>query len=359
MSDDKFKIFDAEQIKQELVNRPIKEELIKVFREGNVVLFIGAGLSVNLGLPDWEKFAYDYLSFLYSDCKQKNILDYKTYSQLKNEDFKTILSLCRDIHENLHFCNLSRKFNEWFRVNICKEDLDGLNDADIKKVLEYKKNALEKIKKADSVFRKVYDLNEIFITTNYDDILDILVEEKNKERSVETYKTEYKKNEVFYKEEDFNIDDTKLKKGDVFHIHGSIKDVDKLIVSVEDYIERYWGENNSYKSFLDSIFKNYNIIFIGYSLKEVEILQYMFKGFSITGKKRYMIVDCYADEYLKINILNRYYKNNYNVELIPYDKTEEGYKELEKIVDGLTLIKDEAILKKKIYMDNLEFIRRL
>ncbi len=150
-----------------------------------------------------------------------------------------------------------------------------------------------------------------------------------------------------------------LQKGNVFHIHGSINEPNNLIVSVEDYIKRYWGKDNTYKSFLRNIFKKYNVIFIGYSLQEVEILQYMFKGFDISGNKRYMIVDCYADEYLKVSILNRYYKENYGVELIPYDKTEKGYKELEKIVDGLTIIKNEAIQNMKIYKENLNFIRRI
>ncbi|WP_336291038.1 hypothetical protein [Aeromonas dhakensis] len=30
------------------------EQLLSAFRQGNVILFVGAGVSMNLGLPSWS-----------------------------------------------------------------------------------------------------------------------------------------------------------------------------------------------------------------------------------------------------------------------------------------------------------------
>ncbi len=215
--DNGLKEFDEKQIRQPLESRTIiKNELIKLFKQGNVVLFIGSGLSANLRLPDWNQFADNYLDFLYYECNRDKIINYKTYTQLKDEDFKTVLSLCRNLHKNIDECDLKRKFIEWFGIDVHTEDLIGMEDDKKKEIMKLKEDSLEEIKKPNSIFRKVYELNEIFITTNYDDILDILVNEKNKEHSKEPDKIEDEKNKVFYKEEDFIIEPKNYKKAMYF-----------------------------------------------------------------------------------------------------------------------------------------------
>ncbi len=178
MLENKLTVIEEKEIKASLEERPVKEELIKIFKQGNVVLFIGAGLSVNLGLPDWNKFANNYLDFLYYECNEN--INYKTYSQIKNEDFKTMLSLCRNLHRTINECDLHRKYNEWFRIALNECELEGMEEDKKIEIMKLKKKSFEEIKKSNSIFRKVYELNEIFITTNYDDILDILVDEKIK-----------------------------------------------------------------------------------------------------------------------------------------------------------------------------------
>ncbi len=125
-----------------------------------------------------------------------------------------------------------------------------------------------------------------------------------------------------------------------------------MIVSNEDYIVRYWKGKNSFKDFLKYIFDNYNIIFIGYGLEELEILNYMFEGdksiIDKCNKKRILITNSYENEEKgKINLLKDYYKDNYNIDICCYDMTEQGYRELKCVVAQMYEIKNEIESKER------------
>ncbi|MGL5646673.1 MAG: SIR2 family protein [Clostridium sp.] len=205
----------------------------------------------------------------------------------------------------------------------------------------------------------------INITTNYDDILDILANEEISEFTVENNIDKLDKKKVFYKEKDFaEIVNKKrtLKSREVYHIHGSINDIPNMIISNEDYIERYWTGENNYKKFLKMIFEDYDVLFLGYGLQEFEILNYLFekrKGpLQKTDKKRLFIIDYFDYEKKKMELLENYYLNNYSVKLCPYSKSEKGFRALVALVDEIDQIKKDEESKVKEKFKALDLLQK-
>lgn len=326
--------FKKEDIENDKYKQILHEHhpVIKAMKNGKLIIFVGAGMSVHLGSPDWKGFANNYLDLIY---KHRNItkMNFKTKESLKWEDTKKVLSLCKFITEKeMAPSYVEQAYKEWFRVT------------------------LEKVEKG-RLYEKLYSLNSIYITTNYDNALDLLVEKELRNSSVQADDSEPYlnldnnfKNKVFYKIEDVTPDDLNI--GNVIHIHGSIKDIKSMVISNEDYIKQYSSthrkslRNRKCEDFLKNVFNNdHTILFIGYGLAELEILQHLFNSNTndyITTNNRYMLLSCFSDDYFKVNYLYNYYKDNYGVEIIPYDLSELGYEKLEEVLDYLVKMKSLA-----------------
>ncbi|WP_235713404.1 SIR2 family protein [Bacillus mycoides] len=298
------------------------EDIIKAAKSGNLIIFVGAGVSKLLKLPLWYEFALNRLNTIY----EADLIDYRTYEMLKKLDAKKILTICK---------------------LFMKEE--GIEAELAQKVFEFEKN-----EKYDNVYSKLYSMNAIYITTNYDECLDHVAE---RVVSIESLKEDVDgntDNRVIYKQSD--LLEEKLKNGNVIHIHGSVKEEMGMIVTLNDYL-KYYGSDSKEKQlsdFLRTVFNTkYVVLFMGYGLEEYEILEYMLsKNISPQNtKKHYMLYASYKDEYKMIDLLNKYY-NNFGVELIPYDKGKKGYEQLIPIIDEwskvLSNTSKEADFMKKI-----------
>lgn len=287
--------------------------IIKALKSGKLIIFVGAGMSVHLGIPSWREFALNYLQLVYKN-KQLTFMNYKTKESLKNEETRKLLSICKFIaNKNISVEERNNAYRDWFQVDNGKV-------------------------KNGRLYEKLYDINAIYITTNYDNALDILAKQETGEEYSLTGLD--KKNislryrgSVYYKVEEFKPDILQI--GNVIHIHGSINDLDNLVISYEDYIKRYGDTKNNYSKFLSEVFsKDYIVLFIGYGLEELEILEYLLDDdFKHGENNRYLLLPCYSDDYFKISYLDNYYKENYKVEIIPYDMTDNGYDKMEEFLD--------------------------
>lgn len=307
-------------------------EIIKALKNNKLFIFIGAGFSKPYGMPDWKGFANKYLEYLYSEIEGENSINYRTKEELARKDFFDILSICENIVKNNNLNDDRVKFlRKTFFVK----------ETDIIKKLEDSNN-----------YKLLNEINAKYITTNYDNLMDYYV--VNKEQKIQYYDNKNMKDSSNPKSKIYS--DTHIKKyknklidqminnGDIIHIHGCItedKGCRNFIVSREDYLDRYYDKKpNEHNELLQKIFHEHTVMFLGYGLQEMEILKYMFKNISKTMNKRYVLVDCYPDDYNYINIYEEYLRQ-YNIEIIPYDKTKAGYDAVGEILEIISKLNNE------------------
>jgi hypothetical protein len=122
------------------------------------------------------------------------------------------------------------------------------------------------------------------VTTNYDAWLDEIIEPPPLALTDATGTSPSSapaKRNVIHQIDDFSYDHL-LTDNTVIHLHGSLSDPASMVVTTGDYLERYRndggaevGQENKATSFLRSLFKSKTVLFIGYGLDELEILEYI------------------------------------------------------------------------------------
>ena len=298
-------------------------EIINAAKTGRLVIFTGAGVSALVGLPLWSGFANKRLDYVFD----KGLINFRVKNELsKLGDPKKILSICDTIVENAISNN-----------DLKAKDIQEYQDFSMFKVGG---NNKEKYKR---IYEKLYLINAIYVTTNYDECLDELVEKRTtsvssnlQEPTGAVMESNQFMNEVVYSDTD--LIRSKLINGNVIHIHGSIKDKDSMLVTLVDYLNAY-GNNREYQNlgpFLDRLFnKDYVVLFIGYGLEEFEILEYMLSKSNEPEqiKKHFMLFNTYKEDEKVVKHLNDYF-SKFSVELIPYDMSVKGYDQLADIIDN-------------------------
>jgi hypothetical protein len=168
----------------------------------------------------------------------------------------------------------------------------------------------------------------IFVTTNYDNLL-----EARSERI-------FKKNEISV--EKLNLDNA------VIHIHGSIQEPAEMVLTTRDYLERYAGHQlyggnreNPFLTFLEILFKTKSVLFVGYGLGELEILEYVFqKGIDKPKEneepRHFVLQGFFTHELELAKNLDLYYQS-FGVKLLPYSRDENDWEQLIHVLENLAL----------------------
>lgn len=327
-------IFDRVKIEKYMFDELNRSHpIFQAMEQNELIIFVGAGMSVHLGIPSWKEFALRLLRKLY-DNRSTTFMDFKTLENLKFEDTKKILSICQFICDNM------------LRPDQVADILENI----------FKVKDITLVR--NGLYEKLFRLDAVFLTTNYDDALDLLVEDFNGEllakSTVASTTTTPNLRQVIYGVE--NFDEAVLKPHNVIHIHGSIKNHETMVISHKDYIKLYGRTHNDsvrkkYSDFLDKVFNVGKVIlFIGYGLEEIEILQYLFedelkKDTNVAPNRRYLILPCFADDCLKVSYIADYYKRTFSVDLIPCDMSKKGYEVLEDVLDLLYKRKLEGYIE--------------
>lgn len=101
------------------------------------------------------------------------------------------------------------------------------------------------------------------------------------------------------------------------YIHGRIDYYDSWVFAEQSYNAAYDGTSNIHK-FLVHIFKNFNVVFVGYSLKDREILQILSEVKRRGLCKNHYAINGYEDISAVVNDEIEFYEANYNVRICPY-----------------------------------------
>lgn len=273
----------------ELTDDPgIPEEIIRSALSGELVLFVGAGVSMLLGLPSWSGLADKVLE----ELRGKGFLDYSEVDQLKTLDAKKRLSIAD---------------------TIAKE-----NDYSI----EYKRYLRSKTAVGGNIYETLNNIGCPCVTTNYDELLS--PEYKSKEDRAGSIKPDGYVNRISERENFFtNLLD---KPTTVIHLHGCIGKPETMIVTTKDYLEHYDHEN--VKEFLGDLFRRKVVLFLGYGLEEAEILEHILRRgevFKADERRRFFLQGFFRSYEPLYRELYRYYEASFGVHLIGFERDKENY----------------------------------
>ena len=294
-------------MKSELTDLPLLPDEIKdAARDGNLVLFIGAGVSLLAGYPSWAEFAQRALN----DLLVQSMVDYAELDQLKKmNDPKKQLSIANIIA-------IDNKNQLQFNNYVTKQESNN------SRIYEY-----------------INSLNVVCVTTNYDNELtgkDIST--INRISNPEGFRTV-----------DLN------KPGTVVHLHGEINKTTEMIVTTRDYLSHY--EKKDVTDFLQRLFHKHTVLFIGSGFEEIEILEYVFRNKETPfSKKRFLLQPFFSHEKSSYDLLKKYYETSFSVNLIGYLRDKKDFSQLEEIIGKWTselTVNDLHILDKLADMDEI------
>lgn len=273
----------------------LPDEVVQAGLNGELVLFVGAGVSMLLGLPSWGGLAAEVLKSL----QAKRLLNFSELEQLRTLEPKKQLSIAKLIAaENGHELELTGYF---------KDKSEGT-----------------------SLYKSINDIGCVCVTTNYDELLTpryLDVDDGSKTPS--TVKRICHKKDLLAKHLD--------KPGTVIHLHGGITHPETMVVTTKDYLEHY--DDANVQHFLGELFASKTVLFIGYGLEESEILEHILRRGSVkttADRRRFVLQGYFRSQQPLYENLHRYYEKSFGVHVIGFVRDHEDYRQQE------TLLRDWA-----------------
>ena len=271
---------------------PLPDEIRQAALDGNLVLFVGAGVSILVELPSWNELAWKALE----DLRQRELFNYSELEQLKCLDAKKLLSIAEVVAEQ----------------NAITLDL------------------VKHLNKGDGDTGIYYYLNKIgctCVTTNYDELL-----KPQFNRVKDSSATAVPVIRLNHKS-DFHAGRLNVP-GTVIHLHGSISRPETMVFTTKQYLEHY--DHDTVKNFLAELFDKKAVLFIGYGLEEAEILEHILRRGQVKDtkkvKKRFALMPFFQSQRPLYERLHDYYEKSFGVHLRGYIRDHKDYRQLEDII---------------------------
>ena len=271
----------------------LPDEVVQAALDGNLVLFVGAGVSILLGLPSWRKMAKRQLKFL----RTNGILNYSELDQLSLLNPRMQLSIASELaDENELELDLTMKLTGYSEGN--------------------------------SIYRSINDIGCVCVTTNYDELLAPRYSDPT-----DGSKTPATVNRICHKE-DFLVTHLDTP-GTVIHLHGAVTSQETMVVTTKDYLAHY--DDPYVQEFLGKLFARKTVLFIGYGLEETEILEHLLRRGSAGDnheRKRFALQGYYMSQKPLFENLHSYYRMSYGVHVIGYIRDHNNFAQQKVILDG-------------------------
>ena len=272
-------------------------------KHGELVVFVGAGASMLCGSPDWRGFANQVVTSL----ENQGALSFLEAEQLRAMgDARRTLSIAMGMA----------------REKRIKIDVDRILHPE----------------KARDAGKVLYDLlvglRPVFVTTNYDKWLD---EAGPDEASAEKPPDDAAASpppaarRPWYHLRGQLTPDRLTERGAVIHLHGSYTDQDSMVVSLRDYIEHYADE--TVRQFLSEMFKNYTVLFVGYGLAELEVLEHIVRSNTVVKgqnpeSRHFLLYAHRSTEVVQTDFMDRYFREQCGIQVIRYCIDSKGFSEV-------------------------------
>jgi hypothetical protein len=279
--ENKYQLAEIYQIPQILPE--IKEAVLNE----RIAVFIGAGVSRMIGCSGWKELANQLAEAAY----ENSLINYQEKEKII-ENYgprKTITIFKKILPEEIYRDTLNKSLS-------AKE---------------------EKIKKYP-IYEKLFKMRGVYLTTNIDTYFDQYFEPAK----------------IFVRPHQFKPENINLPS--LFHLHGSLNDFSTIIFTTQDYIKHY--NTNEIKDFLKHIFTKFTMLFVGYNLSELEILDYvLLKGSPFEEKytefRHSILLPFYKVERNTFKFEREYYAT-LNMSAVPYAIDEKGYEQLYYIIEA-------------------------
>jgi hypothetical protein len=260
----------------------VPTEIENAAQSGELVVFVGAGVSRLIKCPSWDGFADKVLEQLVPEG-----IDYHELSQINGvRDPKKRLSIAKIIAAKR---KLKIDYDSIFRVTLGP----------------------------DNVYSYLNSFNSSFITTNYEKYL------RPDSRSADP-EEEWR----FYRRDQLlrlNLD----KNGNVVHLHGCLDDPDNMVITTKDYLEHY--SSDEVQTFLKYLFEKKTVLFLGYGLEEIEVLEYILRRGKVATRsgdeptRRYILQGFFNADMALFELLHEYYRESFGTALIGFPKDYKNY----------------------------------
>lgn len=272
-------------------NPELPPELKEAALDGNLVLFIGAGASMLLGMPSWSGLAWKALEGL----RDIGAINYAELDQLTGLGPREQLSRA---------------------ALIAKKKNHPLN---LRQYLVKKKKS--------TIYDLIKSIGAVCVTTNYDhELSPVSLEIPDKRHTAPKAKR-------VSGVENLSISDLKIP-GTVIHLHGDMGKPAGMIVTTQDYLAHY--DSKVVQHFLKDLFDSRVVLFIGYGLKETEILKYMQRRAGVERDKqvrnRFSLQAFFRSGQPLFDKLKECYEASFGVHLVGFLRDYEDYAQLEKIL---------------------------
>lgn len=256
--------------------------LAKELKNKKLLVFIGAGVSANSGLPNWNELITDFAVKL--EIIKKEEIDKVKFS---NDEYLRIPEIFYKKYGKVEYYNVLKEifFSKKYQTNSIHKALENMD-------LDY------------------------IITTNYDELLDDL-------NPKDTFSVVRKDNDLPYASRKM-----------VIKMHGDLR-YKNIVLKKTDYDE-YEKNFPLISTFIKGLFTTHTVLFIGYSLNDVnvqEILRWLEDILKDDIRKVYLT------DFEKSNILlEEKYKDNKIINRISFEKNlknEEKEKEISKFLEKI------------------------
>lgn len=285
----------------------IPDQLLKdAAKHGELVVFVGAGASILCGSPDWRGFANQVVGAL----EKGGVVSFLEAEQLRGlGDSRRTLSIA---------------------MALAKEKGIAI---DFNSILHPTKPAAI----GSELYELLSGLRPVFVTTNYDKWLDDagpadLSTEVKVGGESEPAKGPSKRPKYYLRE---HLSPALLaERGAVIHLHGSYTEPSSMVVSLKHYIEHY--ADPRVQAFLSAMFKNHTVLFVGYGLAELEVLDHIIRSNESlrTGSaepRHFLLYACRSTESVQTRFIEHFFRDQCGVRVLPYCIDAKGYQEVVEV----------------------------
>jgi WD40 repeat protein len=271
----------------------VPKDLIKQIKDGNCVVFVGAGLSQGAGLPNWTGLLQRMLNWA-----ADHGVDMSDRAELEGY------------------------IGEGKLLMVAEEMRERLVDDDFRSFMveTFRKPGL----KPTEAHRLIPGINFCAaLTSNYDTLLET------------AYTLEWKKTPPVFTHLDCPELSAALRSNQfyILKVHGHIDRIETIILGRSDYREIIYN-NREYHTYLTTLLSSKTMLFVGFSLTDPDLMMLLdelgaiFKGY--TGKHYALVSTEGVGE-----IERRRFERDYNIHIIPYTPSAEDHPEVKAFLGEL------------------------